>query len=227
MADYAILFAGIAALVVLNAYIAFLYFVGAKTAPTAPRIRALVFDWGGVISSEGYWDWLRKNIPDIDDRREYFQNLIDRENRGDGSQEDLMNALAKEAGQSPEEVAREMTDKRALNAEVTALIRALKDRYKIGLLSNASSYLRSVISEHNAWDLFDEVLISSEHKMLKPEQRIYKTILSMLGVLPGEAVMIDDRQKNVDGAQDAGMKGILFTGAAALVAELKRLGVSS
>jgi HAD superfamily hydrolase (TIGR01509 family) len=227
MADYAILFGGVAALVVLNIYIALLFLMRVKTsAPASSRISALVFDWGGVISHEAYWEWLRRHIPDIEDRKDYFQNLIDRENRGEHAEEELISALAREAGQTAPQVIQEMKDARRLNEDVVSLVRALKSRYKIGLLSNASSHLRNVIAEHNAWDLFDEVLISSEHKMLKPEPQIYKTMCTMLGILPSEAVMVDDRQKNVDGAHGAGMKGILFTDAAALVAELKRLGVS-
>lgn len=227
MADYAILFGGVAALVVLNIYIALLFLTRVKTpAPARTRISALVFDWGGVVSTEAYWNWLSKHIPNVGDKRDFFQELIDTENRGEHVEGEFIRALSEASGHDAERIEREMKDERAVNPDVVALIRALKERYRIGLLTNASSFLRSVISENNLWDLFDEVLISSEHKMLKPQPEIYTTMCTMLGVSASEAVMVDDREKNVRGAEAIGMKGVVFTDAGALVAELKRLGVS-
>jgi putative hydrolase of the HAD superfamily len=59
----------------------------------------------------------------------------------------------------------------------------------------------------------------------KPGQAIYKRALDILGVPAGRILFIDDRVENVAGAESVGMKGIRFTGADALRAELTSLGV--
>ncbi len=59
----------------------------------------------------------------------------------------------------------------------------------------------------------------------KPGQAIYKRALDILGTPPGRVLFIDDRVENVAGAESVGMKGIRFTGADGLRAELTSLGV--
>ena len=53
-------------------------------------------------------------------------------------------------------------------------------------------------------------MISSEVGIRKPFPEIYKLSLKNLGVLPEEAIFIDDRQKNIDGAEAVGIKSILY-----------------
>ena len=59
----------------------------------------------------------------------------------------------------------------------------------------------------------------------KPEPAIYKRALDILGRPAERVLFIDDRPENVAGAQEEGIKGIVFTGADKLKAELDRLGV--
>ena len=59
----------------------------------------------------------------------------------------------------------------------------------------------------------------------KPEPAIYKRSLDILGRPAERVLFIDDRPENVAGAQEEGIKGIVFTGADKLKAELDRLGV--
>jgi len=60
----------------------------------------------------------------------------------------------------------------------------------------------------------------------KPEPAMYRRALDILGCPPDRALFIDDREENVAGGLAVGMKAIRFTGADALRAELKSLGVS-
>jgi epoxide hydrolase-like predicted phosphatase len=98
-----------------------------------------------------------------------------------------------------------------LDLDLLADIRQLHTRYTIGLLSNAFSDLRRVITE--AWmfaDIFDHMVISAEVGVMKPDPRIYHLALERLGVLPEQAVFIDDFQRNVEGAQTVGIDAIRF-----------------
>jgi len=90
-------------------------------------------------------------------------------------------------------------------------LRSLRPRYKTGLLSNAWDDLRQVIiQEWKIADAFDELIISAEVGLAKPDPRIYLLAAEKLGVLPGEAVFLDDFNENIHGALRVGMQAIHF-----------------
>ncbi len=91
-------------------------------------------------------------------------------------------------------------------------IRGLKRlSYTTGLLSNAFSDLREYVSmEWKIADAFDQMVISAEVRLMKPDERIYRLAINRLDVQPGEAVFIDDMLENVQGARAAGMHAIQF-----------------
>ena len=69
------------------------------------------------------------------------------------------------------------------------------------------------------------VTVSGEIGLIKPDRRIYERHAADFNLEPSASLFIDDSQKNVDGAVAAGWQAVLFTGAKALEADLKRLGV--
>ena len=90
-------------------------------------------------------------------------------------------------------------------------IRALRPRYKTALLSNAWDDLRGVlVDEWGIADAFDELVISAEVGLAKPDARVYLLTLERLGVAPAEAVFVDDFLHNVEGAQAVGIHAIHF-----------------
>lgn len=90
-------------------------------------------------------------------------------------------------------------------------IRSLRGRYKIGLLSNAFSDLRQLIAERWKFpDVFDDLVISAEVGMMKPDPRIYALAVARLGSTPEGTVFIDDFTRNTTAAQDAGLHAIHF-----------------
>ena len=63
---------------------------------------------------------------------------------------------------------------------------------------------------------FRDIVVSGEEKLLKPDPAIYYLALDRFGLKPAEALFIDDRLINVEGAQAIGMQAHLFTTAADL-----------
>jgi len=59
--------------------------------------------------------------------------------------------------------------------------------------------------------LFDEVFISGEVGILKPDPRLFKMALRALDVDANDAVFVDDHQEYIDGAVAVGLHTILFT----------------
>ena len=84
--------------------------------------------------------------------------------------------------------------------------RARKKGIKTALLSNSwgNNYPR-----HGWDDMFDEVIISGEVGMRKPDAEIYHHTLELLKVKPNESVFVDDLAHNIKGAAELGMIGFL------------------
>ncbi len=68
---------------------------------------------------------------------------------------------------------------------------------------------------------FRDIVVSGEEKLLKPDPAIYFLALHRFGLQPQEALFIDDRQINVEGAEAVGMHAHLFTTAADLRQRLR------
>lgn len=62
------------------------------------------------------------------------------------------------------------------------------------------------------FSLFDGLVFSSVIHKVKPEKAIFEYLLGKYGLQAADCVFIDDRSSNIDGAQTAGIKGILFDG---------------
>jgi HAD superfamily hydrolase (TIGR01509 family) len=67
--------------------------------------------------------------------------------------------------------------------------------------------------------------VSAQFGARKPEEAVYRRCLGQLGVAPAAALFVDDSEANVAGARAAGLQGCHYVTAAALAADLRRLGV--
>lgn len=113
-----------------------------------------------------------------------------------------------------------------LNQEVVALAESLRGTVRTGLLSNATislaAYLDRLPAIHR---LFDDIVISAEVGLRKPDPAIYQLAVNRLGVEASRAVLVDDKSRNTKAAQAVGMHAIVFSSQAQLRADLSRLGV--
>jgi 2-haloacid dehalogenase len=72
---------------------------------------------------------------------------------------------------------------------------------------------------------FRDIVVSGEEKLLKPDPALYYRALRRFGLKPGEALFVDDREINVEGALAVGMHAHLFTGATDLRLRLEADGL--
>lgn len=79
--------------------------------------------------------------------------------------------------------------------------------------------------ERAFFDRFRDIVVSGEEKLLKPDPAIYYRALDRFRLRPAEALFIDDRAINVEGAEAVGMKAHLFTTAESLRARLRVEGL--
>lgn len=90
---------------------------------------------------------------------------------------------------------------------------------KIALLSNLPRDLGEHLRRVDGFlSRFDQVTYSYEVGAVKPEAAIYKHCLEGLGVEPGSALFLDDREDNVRGAEALGVRGFVYGGSRAFAA---------
>jgi 2-haloacid dehalogenase len=72
---------------------------------------------------------------------------------------------------------------------------------------------------------FRDIVVSGREKLLKPDPAIYYLALHRFGLKPAEALFIDDREINVEGARAVGMHAHLFVDADDLRGRLEAEGL--
>ena len=106
------------------------------------------------------------------------------------------------------------------------LIAELTARYRILLLSNIDRYYWEIVQDMQPeLGLFDELLLSCDLGMAKPDPEIFRRAARAAGVAPAGCVFVDDTAANVDAAREIGMSAVRFRDTASLRAELAAIGV--
>ena len=182
----------------------------------------VLFDFFGVIGHELSPFWFRRhfdeNVADATKHR-----LVDPGDRGAISEVEMFRNISLETGVAPEQIRREWMDMVTINEEMVRFIKSVKESYPVYLLSNAmSSFLREILEKYDLYGLFDDIYISAELKLAKPDPEFFEECLSRIGAKAEEAVMIDDNAKNLDGARSVGIDTILFKENESFQAEFKK-----
>jgi 2-haloacid dehalogenase len=110
-----------------------------------------------------------------------------------------------------------------------ALLEGLAER-KVPLyaITNWAAETFAIVRSDPAYaflDLFREIFVSGELRMIKPEPAIFRHALRAIGREPGECLFIDDNAKNVEAAAALGFATHRFTSPDALAADLRARGL--
>lgn len=105
------------------------------------------------------------------------------------------------------------------------LIKSLKNDYPViyGLTNWSNETFPMVQKKYHIFSLIDHIVCSGDEKLLKPDPKIYQTLLERYNLVAEESVFIDDNANNVKGAIDMGMKSIRFVNTEQLSKELNEL----
>jgi glucose-1-phosphatase len=93
------------------------------------------------------------------------------------------------------------------------LVKELRARYKVLLLSNTNSIHVPAFTEivlrnngvHNFKDLFDGAYFSCELRARKPDPKVFLDVLAKHDAVPEHTLFIDDSPQHVEGARKAGL----------------------
>jgi putative hydrolase of the HAD superfamily len=199
-------------------------------------IRAVLFDFGGVISSSPFEafahleverglpaDFIRTvNATDPDSNAwaklergevdlETFGSLWSEEARALGHELDGRLVLARLGG----EIRPQMVD----------AIRSCRTKFKTACLTNNFTRAEAILSGEVAavYTLFDAILESRVLGVRKPDPRFYELACETLEVEPGECVFLDDLGVNLKPARALGMHTIKVTDPEVALTELGEL----
>jgi epoxide hydrolase-like predicted phosphatase len=199
----------------------------------AMSIQAVVFDIGGVLEITpdlgvaGAWE-SRLGLA----AGELNQRMADAwvgGSIGTISEADVQRAVREQLGLDERQLAEFMADLwreylGTANTELIGYARGLRPRYRTGILSN--SFVGAREREQAAYgfeDLVDEIIYSHECGLSKPDPRIYALACARLKAEPAQVVFLDDYEPCVEGARQAGIHAVLYTGSAQAIRDIEDL----
>lgn len=190
------------------------------------KYKAIIFDFFGVISTEVAPFWFEKHFT-LEATLKLKGKYVHPADMGEISDTTLFSNLAQLISSTPENVYKEWMGYVHINPNVVNLIKSLKENYIIVLCSNAtSSFLREILKIYQLEKLFNNIIISSEVKIAKPDKRIFENIISMLNCNPSEIIFIDDNAVHISVASALGIKSITFDNEKQLLNDIKVLGLN-
>jgi putative hydrolase of the HAD superfamily len=196
-------------------------------------IKAIIFDFGRVISAQKPMSLFRRYEEDLGLAPGTINPIMfgspawQDTMLGRKTAEEFWHAIGSQLNlHTPEEIdafRRRYHADEALDKGVVNLIRRLRGRHKLAVLSNSPPGLAQWLDEWEISGLFDVVFCSGDEGVVKPDPAAFQITLERLGVAPEEAVFIDDTPGHVEAARALGLHGIVFTTAEALSDELDAL----
>jgi len=105
-----------------------------------------------------------------------------------------------------------MTETQIVPQEHIKVVKELKKKYKVGILSNyVEGWLKQVLKNYRIGNLFDTLVVSSTVGERKPNARMYYEALKKFSVKPEETVFIaDEISDDLVAASGLGIKTIWF-----------------
>ncbi|HEX7632919.1 MAG TPA: HAD-IA family hydrolase [Candidatus Saccharimonadales bacterium] len=185
--------------------------------------QAIIFDCFGVLTTEGWIAFKNQHFGNDPQKMRRATELSRMLDRGLISYEDSVKETAEMAGVSVEELDNTLR-KLTSNKPLLEYIRdELKPKYKIGLLSNVGNDWLYTLFTDQEKALFDEAALSFQTGVLKPERQAFEIIAQKLALPPEDCVLVDDLERNITGAQEAGMQAILYKNFDQLKTDLEAL----
>jgi putative hydrolase of the HAD superfamily len=184
-------------------------------------IRAVVLDFGNVICRfdirvvvERFARNSGKPVREVEELLHTHVDVFKRYETGLITSHEFYKQVAHMCGlhMTEAEFIRAYTDKFTPIKETIELIRQLKGKCLLGLLSNTSEWdFEYGIKPQEVLPMFDVVTLSFRVHSMKPATEMYHELLAKLNVAPHQVLYFDDIRENVQAGRSLGMQAVLFT----------------
>jgi putative hydrolase of the HAD superfamily len=205
-------------------------------ASAPPEIRAIYWDIGGVLLTNG-WDHQERarvlaqfSIP-RDEYEARHPDANDRWERGELSDEEFLKQTVffKERSFTPAQFLQAVREQSQwLPGGAKNVIAAVRqnNKLKMAMLNNESGPLNGYrIETFGLSEYFDGFFCSAYLGMRKPEPRIFRAAAALLHFRPEECAFVDDRESNCAAAAEVGMHAIQYKGEDALKDALRAFSI--
>ena len=195
------------------------------------HIKAIIFDFGGVLVTWNPRNLYRRFFPGQPQAMEEFLTEINfmewnvQQDQGRPFAEGVR-ALSAQFPQHAHLIrAYHEHWKESIDGSIAGtvdLLVTLKEKgYPLYILSNFSKETFSMIHDEFTFiNLFDEIILSGEVKLIKPDPAIYELCLQRIGRPANECLFIDDSETNTAAANKMGFDTIRFVSPEQLKDEL-------
>lgn len=195
-------------------------------------IRAVLFDFGGVLAEEGF----REGLHAIARRQGLEPEAVHRIGMdavydsgyvlGRGSEEEFWRMMRERTGIRGDdgELTGEILSRFILRPGMMAIVRTLRAHGVLAaILSDQTHWLERLDARYRFFREFDRVFNSYRLGKGKRDPTLFDDAVAALGVAPCEALFVDDMASNVERARARGLSGIVFSGESEFRAELEGL----
>jgi len=182
-------------------------------------IRAILFDFGGVLAEEGF----REGLSDLAcqqglDSQAVHEAAYDAIYSsgyvlGWGTEDEFWRILRQKTGLTGEIETMHLAiaARFALRPRMFAMVRALRHQgYITAILSDQTDWLDRLDAELHFFQDFDKVYNSFHLGKGKRDASVFDDVVKDLGLAPQHAVFVDDDPGNVERARSQGLKALLF-----------------
>ena len=185
-------------------------------------IKLIIFDIGGILIQEPSSTGMYKNIAaflgiseeEYNEARKPYWHLA---TTGELSLKQLYEKVLKKLNKNmkAEDVVKKHLEEygvieKVRNLEIIRIIEDLKINYEVVALTNTEQEIGEYNREHGLFKFFDRAFLSTELHMKKPDAVIFQKVLDECNVTADEALFIDDKEENTEGARELGIPCILY-----------------
>ena len=194
-------------------------------------IRAVIFDFGGVLAEEGFREGIKaigkKKGLDPDDFYNISSELVYVTGyiTGGCDEHSYWNAVREKTGVKGEdqEFREEILKRFKLRPEMTAVVEKIKSSgFIVAILSDQTNWLDELDQRTPFHHHFDYVFNSFHLKKTKRDPSIFRDICTSLAVRPEEALFVDDNFENIERAMSQGLRTIHFKSMSEFQIEIKK-----
>lgn len=189
-------------------------------------MKLILFDWGNIVESHttGYachnaWDDLmgicgyKGEQPVFELLGKYHLSKITNEDDFEKVYYSIADELKlSEPFETFKDNYKKIFDKVDYYKDVSEYEKSLKDKCKIGILSDLTIYDKERIDKQVDLSKYDYVFLSFELGLKKPNKDIFEYVQEHVPFKPDEILFIDDREDNVNTAKEIGWNAYQVTG---------------
>ena len=204
-----------------------------KDMTSAPDpVRAVLFDFGGVLAEEGFREGLTAiaqaqgiepdKIPELGMECVYESGYV----IGQGSESDLWQLMRDRSNITGEdaELSEMILSGFVVRPWMLELVQRLRTQgYVTGILSDQTEWIEHLDARYHFLSLFDHVFVSFRLGKGKRDPSLFGDVLGELGLRPREVLFVDDDPGNVSRARSQGIQAVVYVDRDSLGRELAEL----